>query len=530
MVYFIKNNMATDFSQLPPPPKGQTGVTLDSFSHLPPPPKGQTGMTLDQVKQGGSLSTAGASFDQQRKTEVGGDTALLPTNPAGTGSGKANMGLADALKIVPNAVGDTANIVKQATYGTLKNVLYDIPANAIGLVADNNGNIGKSVIDTISAVPKATMDVLWNLIPNSAKEIANTNAISQIPQAFQDLAKLKGGYANAFLDMVKNIPNSIVPAISQYADQLDKARQSFENHPVNEALGYLGMKELISNPSSAVDALKTTKEALALSGKAIYAKITGASDSIANSLESSSLKLTPTQKINLGTKLQDVVDYNTKNGIKGSPEARYAKITQNYNALEDTLQSTIKENPKITVPKQTVLDQLEAIKKNYANDRDVTGIEKQIDDAISVLKRQPDNIPLDNLNQLKRSTFKGAYNNTGLKVSDVVEFDIGDVLKSNLENALNQAGVKVGGKTLEDFNKEYGTVITSRKLLKMAQGKPQLGFYGNLTSRVLGGIIGGAVGGGIPGEIAGTLIAPSVATGLAGTTAKTYAASLLKPK
>jgi hypothetical protein len=487
-----------------------------------------------------SISTAATNL-KQRNTEVGGDTALMPTNPAGTGSGKTNSGFADALKMVPNAIGDVGTLAKQATYGTLKNVLYDIPANAIGLVSDNNGNIGRSVVDTLSAVPKATMDVLWNLIPNSAKEIANTKALSQIPSAFQDLAKLKGGYANAFLDMVKNIPGSITPAITQYADQLDKARQSFENHPVNEALGYLGMKELLTNPKSSVEALKSTKEfiknpikstteALAPTGKAIYSKITGASDSIANSLESSSLKFTPTQKINLGSKLQDVVDYNTKNGIKGTPEARYSKITQNYNALEDTLQSTIKENPNITVPKQTVLDQLEAIKKNYANDRDVTGIEKQIDDAISVLKRQPDNIPLDNLNQLKRSTFKGAYNNTGLKVSDVVEFDIGDVLKTNLENSLSQAGVKVGGKTLEEFNKEYGTVITSRKLLKMAQGKPQLGFYGNLTSRVLGGIIGGAVGGGIPGEIAGTLIAPTIATGLAGTTAKTYAASLLKPK
>ena len=39
-----------NLSKLPPPPKGQTGVTLDSFAHLPPPPKGQTGVTLEQIK------------------------------------------------------------------------------------------------------------------------------------------------------------------------------------------------------------------------------------------------------------------------------------------------------------------------------------------------------------------------------------------------------------------------------------------------------------------------------------------------
>jgi hypothetical protein len=38
-----------DLSKLPAPPKGQTGVTLQSLSHLPSPPQGQKGMTLDQV-------------------------------------------------------------------------------------------------------------------------------------------------------------------------------------------------------------------------------------------------------------------------------------------------------------------------------------------------------------------------------------------------------------------------------------------------------------------------------------------------
>ncbi len=36
-------------SKLPPPPTGQTGITLDQFAHLPPPPKNQQGLTLDQI-------------------------------------------------------------------------------------------------------------------------------------------------------------------------------------------------------------------------------------------------------------------------------------------------------------------------------------------------------------------------------------------------------------------------------------------------------------------------------------------------
>lgn len=44
------NNTQSQFKNLPPPPKGQQGVTLDQFKHLPPPPKDQTGMTLDQIQ------------------------------------------------------------------------------------------------------------------------------------------------------------------------------------------------------------------------------------------------------------------------------------------------------------------------------------------------------------------------------------------------------------------------------------------------------------------------------------------------
>lgn len=42
--------MNNDLSNLPPPPKGQTGINPEVFSHLPPPPKGVKGLTLGQAK------------------------------------------------------------------------------------------------------------------------------------------------------------------------------------------------------------------------------------------------------------------------------------------------------------------------------------------------------------------------------------------------------------------------------------------------------------------------------------------------
>lgn len=509
----------------------------------PANPTGAVGSSWDEFDKAVGGNTATQSTD-----ETGANTAVIPAKPAVSATGEQNFGVADALKTIPNAAGDVLNLIKQGTYGIAKNVLYDIPKQAIGLVGDNNGDVGKSLMDTISAIPESTLKVLWGLVPNSAKNLANTDALSEIPSQFQDLAKSSGGYANAFINMVKAMPDSVTPAMQQYADQIDKARQSFENHPVNEALGYLGMKELATNPSTALDAVKSAKEfatspidstisaakdAIDISKpfvKLLVDKITGASSGIADSLEKSSLRLTPTQKTNLGSKLQDVVDYNTKNGITGNPEARYEKITKNYNQMEDTLQKTLDANSHITVPKDQVISQIEALKNNYANDRDVNAIERQIDDAVSVVKRQLDNIPLKNLNELKRSTYSGAYNKAGVKVLDTVEHDIGDVMRSNLNDTLTKNNVTVGGKSLNDFNKDYGTIINSRKLLKIAQGRPQLGLVGKLTSKVLGGIIGRAVGGGIPGEVAGILVAPNIAEHVAGTNVKTRIANLLKKK
>lgn len=63
-------------SSLPPPPKGQVGVTIDSLSQLPPPPKGQVGIspsnfstnTPQKVEQQGILSSIGSSLWSGVKT------------------------------------------------------------------------------------------------------------------------------------------------------------------------------------------------------------------------------------------------------------------------------------------------------------------------------------------------------------------------------------------------------------------------------------------------------------------------------
>lgn len=197
----------------------------------------------------------------------GADTALLPAKPAS----QTGTGLVDLSKTAPNALKDAVDLVKEGTYGTAKKVLYDIPKEAYGLATDKNevvhadqkardlylkktgidvyadpldsqNKLGNLAEGTVESIPK----VAWGMVPQSAKELANTDALAEIPTQFKALVKENGGsYAKALQAMVEAIPGSLPDAALNYASQIDRARQSVENHPLNEYLGYLGLKSLV---------------------------------------------------------------------------------------------------------------------------------------------------------------------------------------------------------------------------------------------------------------------------------------------
>ena len=94
----------TDLSQLPPPPKGQTGVTLNSLSQLPPPPSGQKGVSLSDINNGLSLR------EQRYSVNAEASGATFPANPNPT---LASAPL-EALKAVGNVPSSAWNLVKGA--------------------------------------------------------------------------------------------------------------------------------------------------------------------------------------------------------------------------------------------------------------------------------------------------------------------------------------------------------------------------------------------------------------------------------
>jgi hypothetical protein len=237
----------------------------------------------------------------------------------------------------------------------------------------------------------------------------------------------------------------------------------------------------------------------ALSGVVDWAK--AGLENLGPKLEEANLRLTPTQRVNYASKLDDVTQYIAKELPAGSPASRYEAISQKAADMEDKVQSFLNEDARdATVDRAKLVKAAEGLKAEFSGERDALEIDRQIDGFKSLLEsKYQEKIPVADLNQLKRSTFESAFNSAGTKVSDAVEYRLGDMLYDNIKSSTEGLGTK----SLGQINKEYSTVITAKKLLKAAMGRPQVGFVDKLVSGAVGGIIGNSFGGPIPAAVGG---------------------------
>lgn len=261
-------------------------------------------------------------------------------------------------------------------------------------------------------------------------------------------------------------------------------------------------------------------------GKA-FAKVKQTFPEIAKNLEKVNLRLTPVQKRDLGKKIDDTANFMLNRGITGTAEKRLERVDDIYYQMEPKLEKFLKETAKDrTLPKQKLLDDLEALKANYQNRIDSGDIEAQIDKIKTTLEtKQGDAVTLDALNQLKRSTYDSAYNTAGSKVLDDVLADVGDVFRSNIEEGTK--GLKIDGKDIAEFNKEYGTVINARKLLKAASSRKDVGFLGKIVASIAGASAGSLIPVPAVGSAVGAALGPSIAEVVAGTYVRSNAANLI---
>ncbi len=266
-------------------------------------------------------------------------------------------------------------------------------------------------------------------------------------------------------------------------------------------------------------------------GAASIDKISGGAQAYSKELEQQSFKLTPTQKSKLAPKLDELSKFSMEKIPSGTPEERYNFAKDLYDHYEENLQKALSSSDTEVVNKTKFIESLQSLKDSYKYDRDSEALAKQIDSAVShIQKTYPgDAIPVDKLNVFKRSTYQNAFNKAGDKVSDVVEYDIADMARSAIEKATKK--VTVDGQSISEFNREYGNLIQLKKILKLAQGRPEMGFTKRIVSRIIGGLVGHSLGG-LPGLVGGELIAEPIGNKVAGTGTKTAMAkkfSTVKP-
>ena len=346
--------------------------------------------------------------------------------------------------------------------------------NSIGNFAGAIGNAVAHPIDTVTNIGKGLIGGGENLAA----------------YATTGKSAAENGKGDQFTAVADNIGNYIA---KRYGS-LSAAKQTFYNDPIGaladfsmvaggvggavSKVGEFGDLGAVSDLGSGISKVGELTNPVNAVSKPLEMGINWAKTGLGNlapSLEESSLRLTPTQKVNYANKLGDVSEYISKEIPLGNPESRYASSVSNVNNFESQMQNFLNKTAKdVTVSKADLLTQVENLKAGFAGERDALQIDSQIDGFKKLIEaKYPDEIPVANLNKLKRSTYESAFNQAGTKVSDAVEYQIGDNLRQNIEDATK--GLKLGkNEDIADFNKRYGTALTAKKLLKIFDPKKLL--------------------------------------------------------
>lgn len=242
-------------------------------------------------------------------------------------------------------------------------------------------------------------------------------------------------------------------------------------------------------------------------------KATKVNDYFANVMQKTTFNLNANQKAKFANSLADTAEYLNKIKAVGTPEMKFNRVQREINTkYEPVIQKTLARNRDITVPTRQVQDSILSIKNNEKifDDGDFDSITKRLDTFSDSLSRYRESIPVDSLNRLKRSVFKNAYNSAGDKVTDVLEFAIGDKLYENLVATLKQRGVNFNGMDLDVFNAPYQKAINAQKILNMGRKRPLAGLLSKGSAVVGSMFFGNMIGGPAVGILA-PLIAPKAA-------------------
>lgn len=183
----VTNNNNIDLSKLPPPPKGQTGLSANELAKLPPPPKGQTGMTLDELQNNSKNLPPGSQF--AKPDSINNFVPNLKTDFQGLKQDNQNL---DASKL-------------------------SLPSKILG----NVGNVFSGISDIVGEGAKAVgLDKVISMLPTIGSDGKPTTLGEQLPKS---VAMLKQVAA----DIDKH--HQVAKAIEDFHTQFPGSTEALKN-------------------------------------------------------------------------------------------------------------------------------------------------------------------------------------------------------------------------------------------------------------------------------------------------------------
>lgn len=448
---------------------------------------------------------------------TGGPQAPVPTNnPASGLMGSLGQMISGAYKSYSGGVNNFMDAAaKEGT--SMLGGLYDASAKGFGGLASGLNKVTGGAYPDFEAHQVMTPDFVAHLNQSfpgadagglgagSGKLFANV-APYFLGQGEADALKGVLGESIKGLDLTKTLTPILGDNAPRYAAMLE------------QALGVTGRATIQGTQTGLIGGLENGLDPNAIKnnfeygfgGQAVAEGVSGLiktfAPNVADALQKSMLKMSPAEQRQYGSKVQKVVNFLNEEKIIGTPTSRYQKVDEIYSGMEEKLQTALTSNPDLSVSKNSLIDQLNQLKDHpeiiSGENGSTAEARAQIDKAIQQLQTEKvnvpvpkngkmtsaeymqfqndknvfkDNIPLTAVNDLKRGFYSDAYNEKGTKVLDTINKYIGDIFKGNIEHITNDAGIKIDGMNVADFNAKYGTTIDARRILNAAQYKPQTG-------------------------------------------------------
>lgn len=459
----------------------------------------------------------------------------------------------------PNGIGPSFIKNLGATYGQIGQNFMNIPGETRSIIdkGADQGSVGKNIIGGIAGIANAGAHATLKTIGNTIGAVyapigAAAQAVIPNKGIGGDIARgaatgaalggpvgaLIGGAFGTLPTLMSKIQN--IPEIKSFLDTHPYLAEDINNGMITVlALGAQAAADK-NAPKGQPDIFHANIQDVPgrvgtnlLNTAAVPLKVVAPVAKpiikyIADRLEKTNLRLTPVQKARLGDKINDVVQFDEKNNITGNPEERLNKVNSILDQRNKEVKSflTTGEAKDTIVPKDQLLNDLNELKKSYANgnEYDSTGAIAKIDKAINRVEQyKTDQIPTADIWELKSSAYKSAYDPVG-KVRDPILTRVSHVFKNSVEKATD--GMTINGQSVSDYNKEFGTAITAQTLIETAVGRNELGLIGKLTAKGVGTALGTAIGGPV-GGVAGFSIGDEIAKILVGTSARSHISSLL---